>query len=57
MKPGACYRNSQVFKDYQRLQDLYQKDPGAYIEMASTGQRQNSFNSNFSIKDRTILVF
>lgn len=35
----------------------YQKDPGAYIEMASTGQRQNSFNSNFNIKDRAIIVF
>lgn len=38
-------------------EQLYQKDPGAYIEMASTGQRQNSFNSNFNIKDRAILVF
>ena len=46
MKPGACYRNSQVFKDYQRLQDLYQKDPGAKLNSPPTGQRQDTLSRN-----------
>lgn len=44
MKPGACYRNSQVC--YQRLQDLYQKDPGAKLNSSPTGQRQDTLSRN-----------